>query len=358
MPSPYRCAHRWAFTRWGGPLEQRADDLDPPAPHEITVRVSHCGLCHSDLHIQAGGFDMGGGKLSSLERAGARLPLTMGHEICGEVVEIGAEVEGRALGERVVVYPWLGCGDCPVCQRGDDHLCSKAPRNLGIQRPGGYADLVRVPHERYVVPTGTLAPERAATFACAGITAYGAITKLAPVAASDHVVVVGCGGVGMTAVALASVLTKARVVAVDPDPAKRDAALKHGAALAFDPSAADAAKTIAKACAGEIAAAVDFVGSESSSALAVNLVRRSGQVVIVGLFGGEFRMPLPMFALKSLSIIGSYVGSPKDLRDLIALAQRVTLPQIPLDLRPMAAVNAALDDLAHGRVVGRVVLQP
>lgn len=354
----YRCAHRWAFKNWGGALEQQADDLPPPSAHEITVRVTHCGMCHSDLHVRAGGFDMGGGKLSSLDRAGTRLPVTMGHEIGGEVVEVGPEVEGVALGTRVVVYPWLGCGSCAVCERGDDHLCPKASRSLGVQLPGGYADLVRVRHERYLMPIGTLAPERAATFACAGITAYGAIGKLRPMTADDYVAIVGCGGVGMTAVGLCSALTKARVVAIDPDPAKRTAALEHGAALTFDPAAPEALKTIGKACSFNIAGAVDFVGSEASSSLAVNLVRRTGQVVIVGLFGGEFRMPLPMFALKSLQITGSYVGSPNDLRELIALAQRVSLPQIPLDIRPMAGVNQALQDLAQGRVVGRVVLQP
>jgi D-arabinose 1-dehydrogenase-like Zn-dependent alcohol dehydrogenase len=330
MTTPYRCAHRWSFSRWRGPLEPRADDLPAPDPHDVTIRITHCGMCHSDLHVQAGGFDMGGGKLPSLEQAGTQLPVTMGHEICGEVVETGGDVHGLPLGTRVVVYAWLGCGACPVCTRGDDHLCPKASRNIGIQRPGGYADLVRVPHERYVV---------------------------AALTATDHLVIIGCGGVGLTAVALASTLRKARVVAVDPDPAKRDAALAHGAAMAFDPTPADALKTIGKACGLDIAAAVDFVGSESSSSLAVNLVRRTGQVVIVGLFGGEFRMPLPMFALKSISISGSYVGSPQDLRDLIDLAQCVTLPQIPLDLRPLAMVNNALQDLANGRVVGRVVLQ-
>ena len=134
---------------------------------------------------------------------------------------------------------------------------------------------------------------------------------------------IGCGGVGMTAVALLSATSKAKVVAIDPDPAKREAALKHGAALAFDPSAADALKTIGKACNMNIAGAVDFVGAESSSSLAVNLVRRTGQVVIVGLFGGEFRMPLPMFALKSLRISGSYVAGLNELRELVALAQRI-----------------------------------
>jgi len=217
---------------------------------------------------------------------------------------------------------------------------------------------VRVPDERYLVQIGSLAPERAATFACAGITAYGAIGKLDPMTADDHVAIIGCGGVGMTAVALYSVLSKARIVAIDPDPAKRAAALEHGAALAFDPAAPDALKTIGKACGFDIAGAVDFVGSEASSSLAVNLVRRTGQVVIIGLFGGEFRMPLPLFALKSLRISGSYVGSPTDLRELVALGQRMQLPQIPLDLRPMGTVNQALQDLAQGRVLGRVVLQP
>ena len=301
---------------------------------------------------------MGRGKKTSFERAGVTLPVTMGHEIVGVVVEIGPEVTGVALGDHVVAYPWLGCGACSVCVQGDEHLCVKAARNLGIQAPGGYADALRISHERYLVPIGALEPARAATFACAGITALGAIRKLPVLGADDYVVIIGCGGVGMTGVALLSAMSKMKVVAMDPDAAKREAALAHGASLAFDPGMVDALKTISKTCGGNIAAAIDFVGSESSSSLAVNLVRRTGLVVIVSLFGGEFKMPLPMFALKSITITGSYVGGLNDLRELVALAQREALPEIPLDLRPMASVNEALDDLINGRVVGRVVLQP
>jgi len=354
----YRCAHRWAFSSWGGPLAERADELPPPAGQEVTVRVTHCGICHSDLHLRAGGFDMGGGKLSSLERAGTQLPVTLGHEIGGEVVELGPRAAGVAVGDRVVVYPWIGCGECAVCERGDDHLCPRAANNLGIQRAGGYADLVRVPHARYLVPLGSLDPARAATFACAGITALSAIRKVDALGADDHVVVIGCGGVGMTAVALLSSTTPARVVAIDPDPAKREAALSHGAAMAFDPAEPDAPKRIGKACRFDIAAALDFVGAESSSSMAVGLVRRTGQVVIVGLFGGEFRMPLPSIPLKLIRIAGSYVGSLNQLRELVAMAQTVTLPEIPLEVRPLNTVNESLDDLAQGRVVGRLVLQP
>ena len=351
-----RCAHRWAFDNYRGPLTEHTDDLSAPTGHEVTVRVRHCGICHSDLHFLAGGFDLGGGQMTSLAKSGAKLPLTMGHEIGGEVVEVGPEASAR-IGERVVVYPWIGCGECAVCARGDDHLCPKAMRNLGLQLPGGYADLVRVPHERYLVPIGSLDPARAATFACAGITALGAIKKLGALTAEHTVAVVGCGGVGMTGVALLQATTPARIVAIDPDPAKREAALKYGASLAFDPAPADAAKTINKACGFDIAAVIDFVGSEASAALAVNLVRRTGQVVIVGLFGGEFRMALPLFPLRSIQVTGSYVGSVNDLHELVALAQRIELPPTPLTLRPLAQVNEALGDLAAGRVVGRTVLQ-
>lgn len=353
-----QCAHRWAFSAWGGSLSERADDLAPLTGHEVVVRVTHCGICHSDLHLQAGGFELGGSKRSSFERAGIALPVTMGHEIAGEVCATGPEVTHVAVGERVVVYPWIGCGACATCAAGDDHLCAKGPRNLGFQWPGGYADLVRVPHAKYLVPLGTLDPARAATFACAGITALSAIGKLPAVGGDDVVAVIGCGGVGMTAVALLGSQVKARIVAIDPDPAKRAAALTHGAALAFDPNEPEAWKTINKACAFNVSAAIDFVGSEASAALAVNLVRRGGRVVMVGLFGGELRMPLPNFALKSLAIVGSYVGSLHDLQRLVALAQHTALPEIPLDRRPLAEVNQALADLAQGRVLGRVVLEP
>ena len=356
----YRCAHRWAFPKWGAALEEMTDELAAPVGQEVTVRVTHCGMCHSDLHVQAGGFDMGGGKMSSLERAGTKLPVTMGHEIGGEVVEIGPEVQGVKLGDKVIVYPWLGCGSCPVCERGDDHLCPRASRNMGIQLPGGYADLVRVPHARYLVPIGTLEPARAATFACAGITAYGAIRKLDPLDADDHVAIIGCGGVGMTAVALyVGHHARRKVVAIDPDPAKREAALRHGATMAFDPGAADALKAIGKACNMNIAGAVDFVGCR------VQLVA-GGEPGAPHRAGGHrrpVRRRVPHAAADVRAEVAAASAAPtwpacNELRELVALAQRVTLPQIPLDLRPLAGVNQALDDLAHGRVVGRVVLQP
>ncbi len=354
----YQCAHRWVVKKWGAALEPVDDELTPIAGHEVTVRVTHCGMCHSDLHVQAGGFDLGGGRFASIEASGCKLPVTMGHEIVGEVVAIGPEVQGVSLGTNVIVYPWLGCGECATCLTGEEQLCPGGSRSLGVRAPGGYADLVRVRHERYLVPFGNLDPARAATFACAGVTAFDAIRKLPAASAQEWVAVVGCGGVGQTGVALLSVTSKSRILAVDPDPAKRAAALRHGATMAIDPGAEGALAEVAKTCGGAITGVVDFVGSETSSAFAVNIVRRGGKVVIVGLFGGEFRLPLPMFVTKQLTVSGSYVGGLPLLRELVELAQHTDLPSIPTELRPLHSVNQALDDLAHGRVVGRVVLQP
>lgn len=354
----YQCAHRWVFKNWRAALEPVEDDLGPISGHEVTVRVTHCGMCHSDLHVQAGGFDMGGGKMSSIEATGCKLPVTMGHEIVGEVVATGPDVKGVPLGLKVIVYPWLGCGTCPTCLSGEHHMCPVGARSLGVRAPGGYSDLVRVRHEEFLVPYGALDPARAATFACAGITAFSAIRKMPDVTGNDWLAVVGCGGLGLTAVSILSATSQARVLAVDPDPAKRATALQHGAALAVDPNAADALAEVAKTCGGAVAGAVDFVGSEASSSFAVQAVRRSGKVVIVGLFGGEFRLSLPIFVSKQLTVTGSYVGSLAMLRELVALAQTTQLPAIPIDLRPLHTVNQALDDLAHGRVAGRLVLQP
>ena len=137
----YRCAHRWAFPKWGGALEAMADELSAPAGHEVTVRITHCGMCHSDLHIQAGGFDMGGGKLSSLERAGTKLPVTMGHEIGGEVVEIGPDVRDVKIGDKVIVYPWLGVPGgvpCPGAEpgQGRGHLGGNGGSGDRVLSPG------------------------------------------------------------------------------------------------------------------------------------------------------------------------------------------------------------------------------
>jgi propanol-preferring alcohol dehydrogenase len=142
----FRCAHRWAFPAWGQDLEARDDDLAPPTGHEVTVRVTHSGMCHSDLHIQAGGFDMGGGVLSSLERAGVKLPVTMGHEIGGQVVEVGPDVTDVKVGDRVVVYPGSAAASAPPASAATTTCACAARATWACSCPAATADTVRVPH--------------------------------------------------------------------------------------------------------------------------------------------------------------------------------------------------------------------
>lgn len=346
---------RFRLPEFGGALCE--DDTAVPGPEgrEVLVRVGGCGVCHSDLHIADGYFDLGNG--GRLPFHGIDCPLTMGHEIAGKVVAAGPEAGALTAGAPVLVYPWIGCGSCPNCAAGREHLCPR-PRTLGVNRDGGYADYVLVPDPRYLIDIGDLDPVAAAPLGCSGLTTYSAIRKFATDPASVPLVIFGAGGLGLMALQILRMLRAAPPVVVEIDPAKRDAALAAGAAAAIDPQAPDAAKQIRKAAGGAVLSVLDLVGSDSTTALGAKLLGAGGRMVVVGLLGGELRLPVPLLPLKSIAIEGSYVGSLAELRELVALVRENGAPELPLDRRPLAEAARALDDLRAGRVLGRVVLVP
>ena len=147
---------RQSLIEYGEPLAGTECALPVPAGSEVLVRVSHCGVCHSDLHLQDGYFELGGGKQLDV-RAGRELPFTLGHEIAGTVEGAGPDAQGVDAGQHTVVFPWIGCGDCALCEGGDEHLCN-APKALGITVDGGYATHVMVPHPRYLLDADGVAP--------------------------------------------------------------------------------------------------------------------------------------------------------------------------------------------------------
>ena len=347
----------YQLTGYRAPLERREGPRPEPAGDEVLLAVEACGVCHSDLHLADGYFDLGDGRRLDLT-GGRDLPFTLGHEIAGVVVARGPGAAGVAVGERRVVYPWIGCGGCPTCDGGDEHLCG-APRALGITRAGGFADHVLVPHARYLFDAGTVAVARAATCACSGLTAYGALRKVAarrdPV---PHLLLVGLGGVGMAALGLAPSVVTADLLAADVDPARLEAARGRGAAWTVDAGAADAAKQVRRRTGGGASAAIDFVGSPQSAALALGALAPGGTLVVVGLFGGALRLSLPLLPLKQLTIRGSYVGSLAEMAELMALVRENGVPSLPIDERPLGEAQATLDDLRAGGVLGRAVLRP
>src|SRR3981189_2151450 len=268
---------------WGQPLEGR-DYPDPePRGEEVLLRVEAAGVCHSDVHIWGGPFDLGGGQQISLESRGVRLPFTMGHEIAGEVAALGPQASGVKVGDKVAAYPWIGCGECAVCRRGEELLCLQ-PRTLGTRRAGGYGTHVIVPHGRYLAPAA------------------------------------GAG----------------KVIVAHIDAQKRAHARQMGAVTTIDNAAPDAVKQVMEATGGGAAAAIDFVGSPKKMEFGVNTLRKGGKLVMVGLYGGAHPISTVLFPFKMMTVEGSYVGTLEDLRELLALVQGGKAPPIPTETRPAA----------------------
>ncbi|HXW43028.1 MAG TPA: alcohol dehydrogenase [Xanthobacteraceae bacterium] len=341
----------------GAPLRLMERPTPKPSGTEVLLKVIAAGVCHSDLHIWEGQYDLGGGKFLKLADRGVKLPLTMGHENVGEVVAVGPDAKGVKIGDRRLVHPWLGCGECKVCRRGDEQLCRTA-YSIGVFRAGGYADHLLVPHPRYLFDISGIAPEKAAPLACSGITTYGALKKVGPLLQEEPVVIVGAGGLGLMCLSLHQKMGGKGAIVVDVDAAKRQAALKGGAQAAIDGNAPDAAKQIIDATKGGAWAVIDLVGASRTVQLALDSIVKGGKVIVVGLFGGDVTVSTPFFPLRAMSIQGSYVGSLTEMGELLDLVRRKGAPDLPVGTRPLAAVNDALNDLRAGKIVGRVVLTP
>jgi alcohol dehydrogenase, propanol-preferring len=356
--APMPMLHRQSLTAYGAPLCETVVGCPEPRGTEVLVRVERCGVCHSDLHIQDGYFRLGGDKKLDITQ-GRALPFTLGHEIAGVVERLGPDAGtdpafGAKPGDKVAVYPWIGCGQCAACRHGEENNCA-APRHLGVTTDGGYASHVLVPHARYLIDYAPLSPGFAGAAMCSGLTAYAALQRIAKRAGRGPVLLIGLGGVGSMGLALARALFTQAPIVADIDPVKREAALRAGAALAVDPTDPGARKAVL-AASGGIFAACDFVGSDTSLGFATSVLTRGGKVVVTGLLGGGFSTAVAMFPIKAMTIEGTLTGTLAQARELIALARSGKFAAIPIRERPMAEAQAALDELRAGKVLGRVVL--
>jgi len=348
----------------GKPLQKVMRETPKPKGTEVLVRVTHSGVCHSDLHIWDGYFDWGGGKRFYVKERGCIPPFTLGHEPFGMVEDFGPSASriDRKLrkGQKRIVFPWIGCGKCPVCKDGLDNYCVSGSRFLGINRAGAYASHVLIPHPKYLVDSSGIDDAFAATLACSGLTTYSATAKLPELGPKDWVAVIGCGGLGLVCVSVLRARGVKNIIACDIDPRKLDAAKKLGAKLTLDTgvfdSAPDAAQKLSKLAMGQLAGAIDLVGMPATAALGLGALSKGGRYVLCGLFGGELVHPLPPFAQRAIGIVGSYVGNLRELKEVVALAKKKKLKVTPVTTRPAAEVNAILEDLKAGKVLGRAVL--
>jgi D-arabinose 1-dehydrogenase-like Zn-dependent alcohol dehydrogenase len=339
----------------GRPLQKVLTDTPRPRGTEVLVRITRSGVCHSDLHIWDGYFDLGAGKRFYVKDRGCIPPFTMGHEPFGVVEALGPGAKGVRIGQKRIVYPWIGCGKCAVCKDGQDNYCLQT-RFLGVTAKGAYASHVLVPHPRYLVDSAGVDDSFAATLACSGLTVYSASAKLPQLNARDWVAVIGCGGLGLVAISVLRAKGIRNIIACDVDEAKLDAARKQGAKLVLDTRASDAAQKLAALAKGSLAAAIDLVGMPATHAVAYPALRKGGRYILCGLFGGELTLPMPPIAQRAVGIVGSYVGNLQELREVVALAKKKKLKPTPVQTRPADEVNEILERLKAGMVLGRVVL--
>jgi propanol-preferring alcohol dehydrogenase len=347
----------YQVTEFSKPLVRVAHETPTPVGRQVLIRTAAAGVCHSDLHIWDGYYDLGAGKKLTLGDRGINLPLTMGHEVVGDVVAVGPEATGVAVGDRRLAFPWIGCGKCVPCLADEENLCLSM-RSLGVFSHGGYSDHVMVPDAKYLVPVDGIEPGLASTYACSGVTAYGALKKIPKLLAGDHVALVGLGGVGLAGVAIAQGMIDAPLIAVDIDEAKLEAARQMGIALTLNSSGPDAAKRLKDMAGGRVAAVIDFVGAGATARLALDSLNKGGAYIVVGLFGGDVTIPMVTIPMRALTIRGSYVGKLSEMRELLELVRAGKVKPMPVGRRRMDEVNQALEDLKAGRIVGRVVLTP
>ncbi|HEU5178242.1 MAG TPA: alcohol dehydrogenase, partial [Burkholderiales bacterium] len=321
----------------GKPLQKVLTETPKPQGSEVLMRVTRSGVCHSDLHIWEGFFDLGGGKRFYVKERGCVPPFTLGHEPFGIVEAVGSRAPRSLIGKKRLIHPWIGCGKCAVCKAGQDNYCVSGSRILGVNRAGGYSTHVLVPDAKYLIDAAGIDEGFAATLACSGVTAYSASAKLPTLAPSDRVAVIGCGGVGMAGIAVLRAKGVKNIVACDIDDAKLASAARLGAKLTVNTRAADAAQQLQG-----IAGAIDFVGNPATAALGIAALRKGGRYVLVGLHGGELVHPLPPIAQRAIGIVGSYVGNLQELREVVALAKKRKLRPAPVQTWPADEANRAL----------------
>ncbi|MGB3044056.1 MAG: alcohol dehydrogenase [Xanthobacteraceae bacterium] len=345
---------RQSLVKFDAPLCETIVDTPKPQGREVLVRIERCGLCHSDLHIQDGYADLGNGKRLDTTR-GMTLPFTLGHEIAGVVDEVGPDAPRDLIGKKYAVFPWIGCGKCQDCLNGDENLCAKH-RFMGVSIDGGFATHVLVPDAKYLLEYDPLPINLAATLMCSGVTAYGALKRLVDRPRQRNLLLIGLGGVGMMGLSFAKAMFKQDIAVADLSPAAREAALKNGASVAYDPSEPDVVKRMLKESGGGFDGVVDFAGNEKSMGFAVSTVARGGKIVVSGLMGGNFSLPMVQWIYKRMTIEGFMVGTLAEGKELLALARAGKIQPPPIKEEPMRDVQKWIDELRAGKVVGRIML--
>lgn len=339
------------------PLELKDMEIPKPNESEVVVKVKAVGVCHSDLHLWDGGYDAGAGVFLKATDRGVKFPVIPGHEVVGTITQIGSSVKEFKIGDEILVYPWMGCGVCPACKAENENLCD-APRSLGVFQNGGYAEYVLIPHFKYLIKITGIDLEGAASLACSGLTAFTAVKKT-NASAGQFLVIIGAGGLGLMSIQIAKAITKATIICADLDDNKLTAAKKLGADHTINSKDPEAVQKIISICNNKGAECViDFVNAPPTVKMGLAILRKRGNLILVGLFGGAAEIVLPTIPLKAITIQGAYTGNYKSLVELVELAKKGGINPIVSKRYSLDDVNTALGDLKQGKIIGRAVINP
>lgn len=337
--------------RFYGKDDVRIEEIEKPTPKggEVLIKIGGAGVCHSDLHIIKDGI------------IGDIPPFTLGHENAGWVEAVGEGVTNYKKGDAVIVYgPW-GCGHCKPCQMSSENYCdyqSVQAYGGGLGLNGGLAEYMIVPSERLLVPINDLDPVVAAPLSDAALTPYAAIKRsLNKLTTDATVVVLGIGGLGHMALQILKAVCGSFVIAGDISEEKLALAKEHGADMVVNTSDIDAAEQILKVTGIKKAAVVlDFVGINATINLAKQVVGLNGDMVIVGLGGGQVDVSSGQIPF-GVNVSNPYWGSRAELIEVIALANQGKL-NIELERYTLDETKEVYEKLHQGKINGRAVIVP
>ncbi|AFR51042.1 alcohol dehydrogenase catalytic domain-containing protein [Gordonia sp. KTR9] len=342
------------LVQWGAPVEVR--EIDDPQPNgtELLLRVDAAGLCLSDIHV----MDTGAGVFDY------PIPLTLGHEAAGTVIEVGPSADKSWLGRRVVVHGIWACRRCRNCVRGRENYCLRLARNPGAPLPrignglghhGGLAEKLLVPSDEVLVPTGDLDPALAAPLADAGLTAFHAIRMNHDLVDESTVaVVIGIGGLGHMAVQILSALDVASVIAVDKRPEARELASTLGC-VAAHASVGEASEAVRSLGGADLV--IDFAGAPSTVESAIGLLGPGGRLVVVGTAGGRVLVGKDLGLAQGWQVGAPFWGTRSDLTAVVELAASGRLSAETVEFA-LEDVPRAYELLRRGEVAGRAVVRP
>ena len=326
------------------------DEVEEPravGPLDVVVRIGAAGLCRTDLHIQEGQW---------AEKSGVTLPYTLGHENAGWIHEVGSGVTNVEVGDTVIVHPYITCGLCASCRRGDDMHCING-RFPGISEDGGFADFLLTSARSVIKLDPSLHPTEIAALADAGLTAIHAVKKAIPIlGAGTKTVVIGAGGLGHIGIQCLKAYTPTEIIVIDPSEKALALAKETGAdhTVKVDGTQRELVRELTDGFGAD--AIIDFVGEKGAIEDGVEMVMDGGFYYVIG-YGENINVPTIDIISREISFIGNLVGTYVDLQDLMTLTAqgkvKLHTSQYPLD-----AINDAMADLDNGRLQGRGILVP